>query len=74
MESSEYVIYSSYLNRDMHIIQYGSSGVPVLGFPTQCAPCTNYEDFGVINTLKTYLEGGMLQLFWAGELSQVYSR
>ena len=63
MESSEYVIYSSYLNRDMHIIQYGSSGVPVLGFPTQCAPCTNYEDFGVINTLKTYLEGGMLQLF-----------
>ena len=63
MESSEYVIYSSHLNRDMHIIQYGSSGVPVLGFPTQCAPCTNYEDFGVINTLKTYLEGGMLQLF-----------
>ena len=65
MESSEYVIYSSHLNRDMHIIQYGSSGVPVLGFPTQCAPCTNYEDFGVIRTLKSYLEDGRMQLFCA---------
>ena len=44
MERREYVIYSSHLKKDMHIIQYGHSGLPIIGFPTQCAPCTNYED------------------------------
>lgn len=63
MKCYEYVINSSYLNRDMHIIQYGYSGVPFLGFPTQCASCSNYEDFGVTRTLKTYLEDGVMQLF-----------
>ena len=63
MESHEHVIHSSHLNKEMHIIHYGHSGVPFLGFPTQCAPCTNYEDFGVTHTLRTYLEDGEMQLF-----------
>lgn len=63
MERFEHVIYSSYLNKDMRIIQYGYSGVPFLGFPTQCAPCSNYEDFGAVRTLKDYLKDGSMQLF-----------
>ena len=63
MVRREHVIYSSHLNKDMHIIQYGHSGLPFLGFPTQCAPCTNYEDFGVTRVLGTYLEDGQMQLF-----------
>ena len=63
MKTNEHSIYSGYLNRDMHIIQYGSSGIPFLGFPTQCAPCTNYDDFGATRVLKNYLEDGMMQLF-----------
>lgn len=63
MERREHVIYSSHLKKDMHIIQYGHSGLPFLGFPTQCAPCTNYEDFGVTRVLGTYLEDGQMQLF-----------
>jgi esterase/lipase superfamily enzyme len=31
MESNEYIIHSSYLNRDMHILRYGSGGVPFYG-------------------------------------------
>ena len=65
MESNEYIIHSSYLNRDMHVLRYGSAGVPFLGFPTHCSPCTNYEDFGAVQTLKPYLEGGRMQLFCA---------
>ena len=63
MKTNEHSIYSGYLNRDMRIIQYGSSGIPFLGFPTQCAPCTNYDDFGATRVLKNYLEDGMMQLF-----------
>ena len=63
MERREHVVYSSHLKRDMHIIQYGYSGVPFLGFPTQCAPCTNYEDFGATRALKAYLESGEIQIF-----------
>ena len=70
MEIIDHVIYSSYLNRDMHVIQYGNSGVPFLGFPTQCAPCTNYEDFGAIRTLKTDLEDGMMQMFCVGTVDE----
>ena len=63
MERREYVIYSSHLKKDMHIIQYGHSGLPIIGFPTQCAPCTNYEDFGATRVLEPYFEEGQMQLF-----------
>ncbi len=63
MEHYEHIINSSYLDREMHIIQYGNSGVPFLGFPTQCAQSSNYEDFGVTRTLSPYLEEGKMQLF-----------
>ena len=62
MERKEYTLYSSNLERDMKVIRYGSEGVAFLGFPTQCAPSSNYEDFGVISTLRSYLEEKM-QLF-----------
>ena len=63
MESQTYTIYSTNLDRDMHVLRYGDAGVPFLGFPTQCSPCTNYEEFGVIRTLEPYLNSGRMQLF-----------
>ena len=63
MERKEYVLYSSNLQRDMRVIRYGTKGVTFLGFPTQCANAGNYEDFGVIRTLQSFLEEGKMQLF-----------
>ena len=55
--------HSDNLGRDMPLIVYGDAGYPVIVFPTQNSPCTNYEDFGMIDTLAGYIESGQIQLF-----------
>ncbi len=60
----EYITqYSPCLNRDMHLLVYGHSGLGILVFPCQDAMCDNYENFGMIDTLKDYIESGQIQLF-----------
>ena len=55
--------HSQALDRDMNLMIYGHGGVPFLAFPTQDSMCTNYEDFGMIQHLQDYLDGGRIQLF-----------
>ena len=55
--------YSENLDRYMDLVVYGKGGYPVIVFPTQDSPCTNWEDFGMIDTLDDYIGSGMLQLF-----------
>jgi len=55
--------YSACLERDMHILVHGDRGLPLLVFPTQDSMCTNFEDFGMIDTLSDYIEDGRIQLF-----------
>lgn len=47
----------------MTIKIYGESGVPFLIFPTQDAMSDNFENFGMIETLANFIEGGKIQLF-----------
>lgn len=54
---------SDNLGRDMHILVYGNGGYPIVCFPTQDSPCTNYEDFGMVGTIADYIESGQVQLF-----------
>lgn len=63
MEKTNYSVDSMWLGKRMGITHYGCSGIPFLGFPTQCASCSNYEDFGAIRTLEPYLDSGRMQLF-----------
>ena len=55
--------YSENLDRYMDLIVYGEGGYPVIVFPTQDSPCTNWEDFGLIDTIQDYVGSGTLQLF-----------
>lgn len=55
--------YSENLDRYMDLIVYGEGGYPVIVFPTQDSPCTNWEDFGLIDTIDDYIGSGTLQLF-----------
>ena len=55
--------YSPCLNRDMHMMIYGHGGLPFLAFPTQNSMCRNYEDFGMIDHLRDFIESGRIQLF-----------
>ncbi len=63
MDSHEYVIDSSCLGKQMKIRAYGNAGIPFLGFPTQCASSSNYEDFGVIKALEPHIESGRMRVF-----------
>ena len=55
--------HSRSLDREMHMMIYGHDGVPLLCFPTQNSKCRNYEDFGMIDQLADYIDGGRIQLF-----------
>ena len=47
----------------MKIKIYGHGGAPILVFPTQDAMSDNFENFGMVETLKNFLDGGQIQLF-----------
>ena len=63
MYREEITHYSHALGRDMHIMIHGHGGMPLLCFPTQDSMCRNYEDFGVVEHLSDYIDGGRVQLF-----------
>lgn len=64
MQKKHYVINSTNLGMDMNVLVYGkSTGVPVLGFPTQDSPCSNYEDFGLVDALSELINSGAIQLY-----------
>ena len=63
MYSEEITQYSRYLDREMHIMVYGQDGMPLLAFPTQDSMCHNFEDFGMIDELRDFLEDGRIRFF-----------
>lgn len=63
MITSDDCRFSKHLRRNMTIKIYGAGGLPILVFPTQDAMSDNFENFGMIDTLKDYLEENKIQLF-----------
>ncbi len=63
MQTKALTHFSPSLGKDMNMMIYGHGGVPVLAFPTQDAMCRQFEDFGVIDRIRDYLEDGRIQLF-----------
>ena len=55
--------YSGNLQRDMNVKIYGGGGLPLLIFPTQDAMSDNFENFGMIDTLKNFIDANKIQLF-----------
>ena len=63
MERREINHFSAELGHDMRMLIYGKGGCPLLGFPTQDAMCDNYENFGMTDTIRDYIEDGRIMLF-----------
>ena len=63
MQRFELTQYSHHLNRDMHILVHGHTGMPLLVFPCQDSMCDNFESFGMVDLLSDYIDGGRIQLF-----------
>ena len=55
--------YSPILNKEMDIVAYGDYGFALLLFPTAAADFLEYERFQMIETLKPYIEGGMIKVY-----------
>ena len=55
--------FSKNLNRDMNVKIYGEGGLPILIFPTQDSMSDNFENFGMIETLKNFFDEKKIQLF-----------
>lgn len=55
--------FSGNLQRDMNVKIYGYGGLPLLIFPTQDAMSDNFENFGMIDTLKNFIDANKVQLF-----------
>ena len=55
--------YSGFLDRELHIMVHGHTGVPLIAIPCQDAYCDNWENFQMPDTLADYIESGAIQLF-----------
>ena len=55
--------FSSRLNRHMELLVFGHSGARVTVFPTRQGRFYDYENFGLVGSLRDRIEAGAMQLF-----------
>ncbi len=55
--------FSDHLQREMELLVFGHSGRAVLFFPTRMARFYDYENWGIVESLREKIENGELQLF-----------
>lgn len=54
---------SSALGRPMEMLVYGTTGKPVVVFPSQEGRFFDYENFGMIDTLAPFIQSGKIQVY-----------
>lgn len=62
MKRRYYRWHSSHLGRDMELLSFGSRGANVLVFPTRVGRFYDYENWGLVESLREKIEGGRLRL------------
>lgn len=63
MKVDYYKEYSHELNRDMEFKVFGHAGTPCLVFPSQDGRFYDYENMGMIDAAKEYIDAGKIQFF-----------
>ncbi|MFA5139108.1 MAG: alpha/beta hydrolase-fold protein [Elusimicrobiota bacterium] len=58
MRSEYFKIASSSLGHEFEFKTYGENGKPVMVFPCSCGRFYEYEDFGMVETLRRFIEAG----------------
>lgn len=74
MQANRIVISSNskILKRKMSIAIYGKrNSIPVLVFPTQDGKHLDYERFGMVKTLRNYIDKGVISLFCVDSLDEI---
>ena len=62
MQRAYHKFFSNALGRDMEVLHFGTSGVPLLAFPTSMGRFYQWEDFGLIGALSDWIDAGTLQV------------
>jgi esterase/lipase superfamily enzyme len=60
--------FSPSLGHDMELKVYGYFGKPVLVFPAQAGSFHEFEDFGMIGVLSSFIESGQIKIFTVNSL------
>ena len=55
--------YSHHLGRDIEMLVYGNWGYPVIMFPTSMGHYYEYKDFGLLDSIKWFVETGKIKLY-----------
>lgn len=55
--------FSTYLSQDMEFKVYGDSGQVVIVFPTLAGRFYDFEDFGMINAIESFINNNQIQVF-----------
>lgn len=62
--------FSPSLQRDMELLLFGHRGTRVLVFPTRCGRFYDYENFGLVEASREWIERGWLQLYCIDSIDQ----
>ena len=62
--------YSSRLGRDMELLVFGHAGARILAFPTRCGRFYDFENMGIVDSLRPHLEQGWLQMVCVDSIDQ----
>lgn len=63
MRINYHKFYSAALGQDFELKAYGSSGKPVMVFPTSCGRFFDYENQGMIGAMSEFIERGEILVF-----------
>ncbi|MDO5689886.1 MAG: alpha/beta hydrolase-fold protein [Tissierellia bacterium] len=63
MNIEQHSYYSHALGRDMTFKRYGHFGKPIIVFPSSGGSYYEYEDFGMIDAIRWYIDNGIVQVF-----------
>lgn len=55
--------WSEHLNKDMECKIYGHAGKPMMVFPTGCGRFYEFEDFGMVESVRWFIDEGKLMLY-----------
>ena len=55
--------FSPHLSREMELLVFGHAGARVLVFPTRTGRFFDYENWGLVESIRHKIENGWLQLF-----------
>jgi len=70
MERKYHKWFSPNLQRDMELLVYGEAGARVLLFPTRTARFYDYENWGIIHSMRHFIENGWLQVYALDSIDQ----